>query len=37
MNLSRVDLNLFVVFEAIFTMGSITAAAGKLNLSQSAV
>lgn len=37
MNLSRVDLNLFVVFEAIFTLGGITAAAGKLNLSQSAV
>ena len=37
MNLSRVDLNLFVVFEAIFTSGGITAAASKLNLSQSAV
>lgn len=37
MSLSRVDLNLFVVFEAIFTLGGITAAAGKLNLSQSAV
>lgn len=37
MNLSRVDLNLFVVFEAIFTLGSITAAGSKLNLSQSAV
>ena len=37
MNLARVDLNLFVVFEAIFTLGGITAAAGKLNLSQSAV
>lgn len=37
MNLSRIDLNLFVVFEAIFTLGGITAAAGKLNLSQSAV
>jgi DNA-binding transcriptional LysR family regulator len=37
MNLSRVDLNLFVVFEAIFTSGGITPAASKLNLSQSAV
>ena len=37
MNLSRVDLNLFVVFEAIFTSGGITPAAAKLNLSQSAV
>jgi DNA-binding transcriptional LysR family regulator len=37
MNLSRVDLNLFVVFEAIFTTGGITAAASRLNLSQSAV
>ncbi|WP_136417513.1 MULTISPECIES: LysR family transcriptional regulator [Oxalobacteraceae] len=37
MNLSRVDLNLFVVFEAIFTLGSITAAGRKLNLSQPAV
>jgi DNA-binding transcriptional LysR family regulator len=37
MNLSRVDLNLFIVFEAIFTLGSITSAGRKLNLSQSAV
>ena len=37
MNLSRVDLNLFVAFEAIYTLGSITAAGRKLNLSQSAV
>lgn len=37
MNLSRIDLNLFVVFEAIFTSGGITPAASKLNLSQSAV
>lgn len=37
MNLSRVDLNLFIVFEAIFALGSITAAGRKLNLSQSAV
>ncbi|MEO8837348.1 MAG: LysR family transcriptional regulator, partial [Herbaspirillum sp.] len=31
------DLNLFIVFEAIFTLGSITAASRSLNLSQSAV
>lgn len=37
MDLSRVDLNLFIVFEAIFTLGSITAAGRKLHLSQSAV
>lgn len=37
MNLSRIDLNLFVVFEAIFASGGITSAASKLNLSQSAV
>ncbi|HEY0846050.1 MAG TPA: LysR family transcriptional regulator [Noviherbaspirillum sp.] len=37
MNLSRVDLNLFIVFEAIFTLGSITSAGRRLNLSQSAV
>jgi DNA-binding transcriptional LysR family regulator len=37
MNLSRVDLNLFLVFDAIYTLGSITSAGRKLNLSQSAV
>ena len=37
MNLSRVDLNLFVVFEAIYASGGITPASAKLNLSQSAV
>lgn len=37
MNLSRVDLNLFIVFEAIFSLGSITAAGRKLNITQSAV
>lgn len=37
MNLSRVDLNLFIVFEAIFALGSITAAGRKLNITQSAV
>ena len=36
-NLSRVDLNLFVVFEAVYREGSITRAAALLNLSQPAV
>ena len=37
MHLSRVDLNLFVVFDTIFTEGSLTQAASKLSLSQPAV
>jgi DNA-binding transcriptional LysR family regulator len=37
MHVSRVDLNLFVVLEAICTEGSITRAATRLNLSQPAV
>ena len=37
MHISRVDLNLFVVFDAIYAEGSITAAARRLNLSQPAV
>lgn len=37
MHLSRVNLNLFVVFDAIVSEGSVTAAADKLNLSQPAV
>ena len=37
MNLSKIDLNLFVVFEAIVQTGSLTAAARELNLSQPAV
>ncbi len=37
MLLSRVDLNLFVVFDTIFTEGSLTQAAAKLSLSQPAV
>jgi DNA-binding transcriptional LysR family regulator len=37
MNLSKIDLNLFVVFEAIVQTGSLTAAAHELNLSQPAV
>lgn len=37
MNIHRVDLNLFVVFDAIYSQGSITRAADTLNLSQPAV
>jgi DNA-binding transcriptional LysR family regulator len=37
MQLARIDLNLFVVFDAIYTEGSITAAARQLNLTQPAV
>jgi DNA-binding transcriptional LysR family regulator len=37
MHISRVNLNLFVVFEAIYTEGGITAAARALNLTQPAV
>ena len=37
MHIERVDLNLFVVFEAIYTEGGITAASGKLHLTQPAV
>jgi DNA-binding transcriptional LysR family regulator len=37
MHISRVDLNLFVVFECIYTNGSITLAAKQLSLSQSAI
>lgn len=36
-NLARVDLNLFVVFDAIYREGSLTRAAEKLYLSQPAV
>lgn len=36
-HLSRVDLNLFVVFDAIFSEGSITRAGRRLNLSQPAI
>jgi len=36
-NLSRIDLNLLVVFDAIATTGSVTAAAARLSLSQPAV
>ena len=36
-NLARVDLNLFVVFEAIYAEGGITRAARRLNLSQPAL
>ncbi len=37
MHLSRIDLNLLVVFDAVFTAGSITSACRQLNLSQPAV
>jgi DNA-binding transcriptional LysR family regulator len=37
MNLSKVDLNLFLVFDAIVQTGSLTAAASELHLSQPAV
>jgi DNA-binding transcriptional LysR family regulator len=36
-HLSRIDLNLFVVFDAIYTEGGITAAAKRLHLTQPAV
>ncbi len=37
MHLSRVDLNLFVVFDAIYAEGGITRASQRLNLSQPAI
>ncbi|RKP55938.1 LysR family transcriptional regulator [Pararobbsia silviterrae] len=37
MHISRIDLNLFVVLDCIYTHGGITRAADQLNLSQSAV
>lgn len=37
MHISRVDLNLFTVFEAIYTEGSITRASVKMNLTQPAI
>ncbi len=37
MNLNKLDLNLFLVFEAIFQTGSLTTAARELHLSQPAV
>lgn len=37
MHISRVDLNLFVVFDTLYTEGGVTAAAEKLHLSQPAV
>jgi DNA-binding transcriptional LysR family regulator len=36
-HLSRVDLNLFVIFDAIFTEGGVTPASRRLNLSQPAI
>ncbi|MFC7514862.1 LysR family transcriptional regulator [Herbaspirillum sp. GCM10030257] len=37
MHISRVDLNLFIVFDAIYTEGSVTRASQKLNLTQPAI
>jgi DNA-binding transcriptional LysR family regulator len=37
MHISRIDLNLFVVFEAIYSEGSVTRASRKLNLTQPAI
>src|ERR1700741_5180672 len=37
MQLSRIDLNLFTVFDAIYREGGITAASKRLHLSQPAV
>jgi DNA-binding transcriptional LysR family regulator len=37
MHLARIDLNLFVVFDAIYTEGSVTRASRKLNLTQPAI
>ncbi|HYD97452.1 MAG TPA: LysR family transcriptional regulator [Noviherbaspirillum sp.] len=37
MHISRVDLNLFTVFDAIYTEGSVTRASQKLNLTQPAI
>src|ERR1700741_3234268 len=37
MHISRVDLNLFIVFEAIYAEGSITRASLKMNLTQPAI
>lgn len=37
MHISRVDLNLFIVFDTIFAEGSVTRASAKLNLTQPAI
>lgn len=37
MHISRVDLNLFTVFEAIYSEGSVTRASARLNLTQPAI
>lgn len=37
MHISRIDLNLFTVFDAIYTEGSVTRASQKLNLTQPAI
>lgn len=36
-NTTRIDLNLLVVFEAIYTEGSVTRASSRLNLTQPAI
>lgn len=37
MHISRIDLNLFVIFDSVYTEGGVTAASHTLNLSQPAV
>ncbi|MFZ6754420.1 LysR family transcriptional regulator [Undibacterium sp. Dicai25W] len=37
MHISRIDLNLFIVFEAIYTEGTVTRASQQLNLTQPAI
>lgn len=37
MHINKIDLNLFVVLDAVYTAGSVTGAAAQLNLSQPAV
>lgn len=37
MHISRIDLNLFVIFDTVYTEGGVTAASHTLNLSQPAV
>src|SRR6185312_7046566 len=37
MHISKIDLNLFIVFEAIYAEGGITRASQKMNLTQPAI